>query len=70
METEEERKIWDEQKSMSSEEKRYYKTAMTREEIVEDAGLDINIDDINKVDTGFEDVDSLKNEDKKIVGTK
>ena len=38
-----------------------------KKQIVEDAGLDINIDNINKVDTGFDDVnsdDDLTNMDK------
>ena len=64
---EDERKIWDTLKTMSAEEKAHYSNSMTKEEIVEDAGLDINIDNINKVDTGFDDVnsdDDLTNMDK------
>lgn len=70
LELEQERKIWDEQKTMTKEEKAHYANVMTKEEIVEDAGLDINIDDINKIDTGFEDVDSLqiRESNKKIIG--
>ena len=69
LEISEERKIWDELKSMTKEERNHYANVMTQEEIVEDAGLDINIDDIKKVDTGFEDISSKEQvEPKKIIG--